>query len=127
VPQFHDDSFATLSRKQYWLAILVIMLVMVGLSAWAGWHRGQDEPAVSDADTVSRNDPLTTFMFTPGVCKRGPSCPVERPCPSRLVPETVPRLAAVMRGFPPRRGDAAALIDGFLQGRSGVILGRQLR
>jgi len=65
MPKFEDDTFASLSRKQYWLAILVIMLVMIGLSAWAGWYHGQDEPVVSDADTVGRNDPLTTFMFTP--------------------------------------------------------------
>lgn len=65
MPRFEAQIVASLTRRQYWLIIAVIMLVLIGLSIWAGFYHIDEPAGNADGRAVQHSNPLEAFAWTP--------------------------------------------------------------
>lgn len=65
MPRFEAEIVASLTRRQYWLIIAVIMLVLIGLSVWAGFYHIDPAERNADGRAVQHSNPLEAFAWTP--------------------------------------------------------------
>ena len=65
MPRFEAEIVASLTRQRYWLIIAVIMLVLIGLSIWAGFYQVDATEGNADGRAIQHDNPLEAFAWTP--------------------------------------------------------------
>ncbi len=65
MPQFQAMLVESLTRRQYWLIIAAIMLVLIGLSVWMGFYYIDEPPVDAEGRAVQHSNPLEAFAWTP--------------------------------------------------------------
>ena len=65
MPQFQAALVESLTRRQYWLIIAVIMLALVGLCVWAGFYQiDVVDDGNPKGETIEPANPLEAFAYT---------------------------------------------------------------